>query len=553
MEASVKRWLAVTAPLAVVLAVNVFAGVADNNRVAWRDLVRACGTWGTVIFAVTALGAALLAVVGTRRPGAWMVLLPTLPPLTAALRSAYELRGLRAEIDARIALGQSVTGYAIEDWVRTGASDAGLLRTLAAQQSTALALAALVVAGCVAPWPRARIAPSALAALPLAAAYVALSAYVNDLNPLATGVSRLVMTLVALSVVLPALLAPALRRPPVVEVDEASDSTPYRELPAESPSALAFDAPSTAVMLALLLPWIARGYTRGLVAIEAGWRSVSELGWGASVNGPPALRDALLGFAWRWDRAILPLGFALALVALYRGLDRRAARVGMVALALLALGDRARVVSLESVRASILRVAPPVAFLSSPGMAWLADAPDPSATPREELIWRASGAVALVPASRRSDVWRVGPLVHVEPHTRADVWRAHLRRWRATARDGFLTFSGRSVSAREQWFHDPRQEVDLCGEARTIAAHAILEVAPLDPSSAPPSRTLLVTGHGIVVVRDPARGELVPFDPIPSDVMRVTLLPARDDVTADVVVDAAIRLQDGRRRVLLGY
>lgn len=409
MEATVKRWLPVTAPLAVVLAVNVFAGVADNNRVAWRQLVHACDTWGTVIFALTAVAAALLAFAGTRRPGAWMVLLPTLPPLTAALRSAYELHGLRAEIDARAALGHGITAYAIEDWIRTGASDAGLLRTLAAQQGTALALAALVVAGSTAPWPRARIAPSALAALPLLAAYLALSTPLTALDPLATGVSRLVMALVAVSVVLPALLATALRRPPVAEVIETTSSTPYRERPTASPSAPAFEAPSTAVMTALLLPWIARGFTRGLVAIEAGWHSVSELGWGASANGPPALRDTLLGFAWRWDRAILPLGFALALVALYRGLDRRAARVGMVALALLALGDRARVASLESVRASILRITPPVAFLSSPGAAWLADAPDPSTGPREEHIWRASGAVESVPASQRRDVWRVGP------------------------------------------------------------------------------------------------------------------------------------------------
>ncbi len=165
-----KRWIRVFAPLAVVLSVNLFAAYGDNWRVAWQRIAQGCGSWGGAIFAVTALGAALLGFASATGPRAWVVLIPTLPPLTAALGWAVQLRALGPEIIERASYGSDAFGAPSSlspDLIRTWASDHGMLRTLAAQEGLALALAALLVAWRWSPWPRERRAPIALAMIPL--------------------------------------------------------------------------------------------------------------------------------------------------------------------------------------------------------------------------------------------------------------------------------------------------------------------------------------------------------------------------------------------------
>lgn len=546
-----KRWIRVFAPLAVVLSVNLFAAYGDNWRVAWQRIVQGCGSWGGAIFAVTALGAALLGFASATEPRAWVVLIPTLPPLTAALGWAVQLRALGPEIIERASYGSDAFGAPSSlspDLIRTWASDHGMLRTLAAQEGLALALAALLVAWRWSPWPRERRAPIALALIPLGLAALALWSPAAAFGPRSMDVSALMLLLVALAILAPATLATSLRSAAPDGAD-TPPSTPYRaplDAPSEAPSV---DAPSIVVMVSLVMPWLARGLLRGTVAMQSSW-------WPFTVDlfaiTDPRHNLALLAFASRWDRYILALAVALALLALVRGADRRGLRMWAVAVALLLAGDITGARSLRASRDTILRARHPHVWLATPGAAWLERMPDLSHPPTEELIWRASGEVATVPPRSRSASWHAGPLVHVDPAMTARVWRAQLRRWRATSRDGVLTLSGRCPPDPWPLLSDPRQEVDLSNTPGITECHTVAEVAPLD---GPVTDTLRVLSESRATLLD-ARGETHEIDlrtwrPGP-ETQAITVIAGDDTVRASVVVNAARRLYDGRHRVLLG-
>ncbi|MFO0648781.1 MAG: hypothetical protein U0326_21245 [Polyangiales bacterium] len=546
-----KRWIRVFAPLAVVLSVNLFAAYGDNWRVAWQRIAHGCGDWGSAVFAVTALGVALLGLASATGPRAWVVLIPTLPPFTAALGVAVQLRALRPAIIERASYGSDAFGAPSSlspDLIRTWASDHGMLRALAAQQGLALALATLLVAWRWSPWPRERRAPIALAMIPLGLATLALWGPVTAISTPSMDVSALMLLLVALAILAPATLATSFRGA-APDGAETPPSTPYRaplDAPYEAPSV---DAPSIAVMVSLVMPWLARGLLRGTVAMHAAW-------WPFSVDPfavtAPSLNLALLAFASRWDRYVLTLGVTLALVALVRGADRRGLRMWAVAVALLLAGDITGARSLRAIRDTMLRARHPHVWLATPGAAWLERMPDLSHPPTEELIWRASGEVAAVPPPSRSASWHAGPLVHVDPAMTARVWRAQLRRWRATSPDGVLTLSGGCPPDPRSWLSDSRQEVDLSNTPGITECHTVAEVAPLDGAV---TDTLRVMSASRATLLD-ARGETHEIDlrtwrPGP-ETQSITVIAGDDTVRASVVVNAARRLYDGRRRVLFG-
>lgn len=546
-----KRWIRVFAPLAVVLSVNLFAAYGDTWRVAWQRIADGCGNWGNAIFAVTALGAALLAFASAAGPRTWVVLIPTLPPLTAALGVAVQLRTLRPAIIERASYGSDAYGAPSSlspEMIRAWASDLGTLRTLAALEGLALALAALLVAWRWSPWPRERRAPIALALLPIGLATLALWSPAAAFGPRSMDVSALMLLLVALAILAPATLATLLRGA-APDATDTPPSTPYRaplDAPSEAPS---LDAPSIAVMVTLVMPWLTRGLLRGTVAMQASW-------WPFTVDlfaiTAPRHSSALLAFASRWDRYVLALGVALALLALLRGADRRGLRMWAVAVALLLVGDITGARSLRAIRATVLRAHHPYVWLATPGAAWLERMPDLSHPPAAELIWRASGEVAAVPPSSRSASWHAGPLVHVDPAMTARVWSAHLRRWRATSPDGVLTLSGICPRGPWPWLSDPRQEVDLSDVPGITECHTVAEVAPL---GAAVTDTLRVLSESRATLLD-ARGETHEIDlrtwrPGPETGV-ITVIAGDDAVRASVIVNAARRLYDGRRRVLLG-
>lgn len=546
-----KRWIRVFAPLALVLSVNLFAAFGDSHRVAWHRIVHGCGDWGNAIFAVTALGVALLGLASATGPRVWVVLIPTLPPFCAAVGAAVQFRALRPAIVERASYGSDAFGAPSSlspDLIRTWAADRGMLRILAAQEGLALALAALLVAWCWSPCPRERRAPTALAVLPLALATLALWGSVTAYDLRSIDVSALSMLLVALAILTPATLTASLRGA-APDGASAPAATPYRaplDAPSEAPSV---DAPSIAVMISLAMPWLARGLTRGTVAMHAEW-------WPFSVDLVDLTARhhnlALLAFASHWDRYVLALGVALALIALVRGADRRGLRMWAVAVALLLAGDVASTRSLRAIRDATQRAHHPYVWLATPGAAWLERMPDLSHPPTEELIWRASGEVATVPPSSRSASWHAGPLVHVDPAMTARVWRAQLRRWRATSRDGVLTLSGACPPGPWPWLSDPRQEVDLSDAPGITDCHTVAEVAPLD---GPATDTLRVLSESRATLLD-ARGatheiDLRTWRPGPETGV-ITVIAGDDAVRASVVVNAARRLYDGRHRVLLG-
>lgn len=530
-------------PVAVVLGLNLFAACADNDRASWHRLVRGCGAYGVAILVAAGLGAVLLTL-ATRRPGAWALAVPALPWLAADCGRFVGTHAMLGHVLTHTLPVRVPVMHPGE--LHATASDQGLLRVLAAQQSLALALA-LVVTHTEAFRPRAAAWPGRALLLAVVGIFLGtLHAPWRVFGAPSLDISYMTCALLALSLLLPPLLvAPLFQR---VAREAPADRSPYRSAaPPEALPSLRRN-PSLAVAGALLMPWLARGYTRGAVVTEGVWWSLS--GRLSFLDGGN-VREALLSFASRWDRYVLPVTAALALVALARGSDRRVLRVWVATLALLTCGEVCSLRELRRLHAA-LSPRPATAHVSTPGISWALRAATPVAS-RRSLHWERDGAET----ARDDDdsEWHIGPMVHVDPDMRGDVWRALLHRWRARSDDGLLTLAGIGSAPHLRWDNDPRQEVPLAAEPTQDALHALCEVADA-PSMAGSLVVRVVDGASVELV-DVAIGtttRVALVDWRPGLLTRAAVVvPAGDEVTVTEVVRAAVRVSNGRVPVRLGW
>lgn len=538
-----RSWLRAMVPLVVVAGVNLLAAYVDNDRVAWLQLVDGCGAFGTAVFIATGVGAALLAL-AVRRPGAWALAVPALPWIVA---DRGRLDDARRSIDDLLTRAPPIheSPYLSRELLGT-MGDMGLLRILAAQQSLALVLALVATqAGGLRlraiTWPG-----RALVAVVLGVGVAALQGPWRALDASALDISWTARVMLALSLLLPSLLVAAFAADAVREAP--MDGTPYRVAAPQERATTPYGDGTLAVVGALLMPWFARGYSRGAVAIEGAWRSFSGRGL---LEDEALHREALLSFASRWDRYVLPASAVLVAVALARGVGRPAVRVWAATLALLSVGEMDCVRVLLRIRAETCAQRSAVERVWAPGTVWaLRTIPNAS---RRVLRWARNGAETS--REDEGDAWPLGPRVEVDPDMRGDVWRAHLRRWRAHTGGGLLTLVGTVTMGPLRWYSDPRQEVPLQEGPTLLAQHAAFEVA--DATQATGTLEVRVVDERAIDIVDYAIGTTtrVALDAWAPGLLarEAVVVPARDEVTAGMVVRAAVRVRDGRVPVRLGW
>lgn len=532
-----KRWIIAAAPGVIVVGFNRLQ-VLDNQRVGWGVLLHSSAAAGPLVGAATLLAVLLLTHAAIRGLRPWHLALPALPPITAAL---FDLRGL---IEAMRALSHIDAPSTAWSSVVAGLSaDTAAPRTLAAYEAFALIIALTFLSVRSHPARSAPVSRSwiAVAALALTGAFFALRRPFEEHEANDSGVSKLALLMLAGSIIAPVFAAITFVR--AHREDASSPSTPYREAPEMAAVTHAVDASSVKLISLALLPLIARGIVRAFVHFEAyplmQWSDVPLVGL-----VDDARRDAWLTLAWRWDRVIIPLSVALVAVSVARGLDRRALRVWALAAMGLLAGDFARTHALRRIRSDMVARRTPYSYLATPGTSWLQRAHD--FTPGPVELWRASGAVEREPNAARRDEWHLGTLVYGDPAMRANVWSAHLRRWRATSRDGVLTLAGQCSPTQSRWFSDRRQEVDISSVYDLDGCHTIFEVA----SAADRATAVILRVMSASTVRG-ADGREFNASTFESQAMTLVVVPGSASVTATEIVSAAKALS-GRNRVMLG-
>ncbi len=531
-----KRWIAAATPGLIVIGVNLLAVFVDGYRHSWRLLLLPSVPAGYAIHAATALGVVLLTLAALRGVRAWHVMVPAMPPITAAV---FAVRALAAATATTVERHDH--GFFWPDLVRVEAVDSATFRVLASIEGAALALALALIASRSRP-SRASLAMVPLAAAAFAIAGVALYGPLASLDARTASTSGLTLALLVASIVAPVAFAASFERAP--RDDESSPSTPYREPPERGVATATFDARSASVMAAALLPWIARGLTRGMVHL-ASFPFVDGAEYSLTAPLDETRREGWLSLAWRWDRAIIPLSLLLVALSLARGVDRRALRVWALAALCVFGGDLARTQAFQRLRTSMVARRSPFVSVSTPGTSWLERAGHFSPEPSQ--IWRANGTVETLRSDAHRDEWHVGPLVFGDAPMRASVWSAHLRRWRATSRDGVLTLAGQCSPTQPRWHSDPRQEVDLSNVYNLDGCHAIFEVAsPADRANA---LILMVMSATTARLDDGLEVDVRTFQ---SQVMTIVVVPGGESVTASEVVSAAKALSGRGRRVMLG-
>ncbi len=540
-----RRWIRALAPCALVASMNALAAFPEGPPNLLRLGVRASQPYSYAVLAAAALGAALLGLARARSLRPWAVLVPLLPVASAAAGMAAMLyRTQSAALDA-IA---PVWPISSAGWAREVFAEAGALRALGAFEGLTLALA-LVASLAPAWWPRegVRRAPAVLAALTLALTTTVMCDTLLVLRH-ADKVSPIVFMPALFALLAPPLMALTLRAP-TTEPASSAASTPYRAPPEVAPAERALDAPSVALMAALLTPWMAYESLRGAVAI-AGTSHFAWSNFELDTYAVGQVRETLLALATRWRWYMLPFGVASALVALARGADRRAVRAWAVGALLVVAGDSLAIARQASLKHAVDAMASHSTWLWSPGAAWLERAPDPAAQPREELRWSASGAVEAVAPAERSGDWRVGPLVHLDDDLSGYRWESHLRRWRAASRGDALTVFSRCARGNDPWLDDPRHEVSPAESRGITACHIVVEVArePVDLVD-PAGSVVRVTGEWSASVG----GLAVDLHTWRASGTTVWVVPDGDFVPGATVARAANRLRDGRTRVLLGW